>query len=38
MNVTQKDGQIALLSQSLEACDKQLAEKTEALERAQEQH
>ena len=36
--VTQKDSQIALLSQQLEAIDKQLYEKSETLEKQQEQH
>ena len=36
--VTQKDGQIALLTQQLEALDKQLFEKTENLERQAEQN
>jgi len=35
---TTKDSQIALLSQQLEAYEKQLAEKTEAMERANEKH
>ena len=35
---TTKDGQIALLTQQLEAYDKQLMEKTDAYERSQEQH
>ena len=36
--MTTKDGQIALLTQQLEAYDKQLMEKTETLERTSEQH
>lgn len=36
--MTTKDSQIALLTQQLEAYDKQLMEKTEMIERSFEQH